>query len=252
MATRNVLDDLNGLLTDEEKVALAKVLNNAAAKAKLETGLTFASYYDNPEVETPATPVTPVSAAPPARPAVPPPVVTAPVTTPTSVGASLDDIGKLLDSKLEGMRKEFVPAADLAKYRSEILTSTIRSAHEVARVESTHEKEFGEPLDLDKLNEYADEQAKKGTRYGSITKAYDDWVGQRRIEKKIADGIAEGVKQKTSSTSTPAVSSAPALSPAQELMRKAKGEGDGSKTNAQRAAERLRQMERGRDAGEAA
>lgn len=160
----------------------------------------------------------------------------------------LGELSNLLNTRFDEFKKSVVTVDQLPKLEGEVLTKALRLSHDVARIESNHEKEFNEQLDLDKFNTWYDEQKKTGAVYGSVSKAYDVWVGDRRIEAKIAAGIAEGLKAKLSSTSVPAQTTSESLSPAQQVLREArKTSATEGKSNAVKAAERLAQLQRERE-----
>lgn len=228
MATpTTALDDLLGLMTpDEQAIIRATILKNPQAKTALEEGMTMRKEYlsDEPPVVT----VPPV-VVPPVATVTPPPVAAA--GDMSAVLKQLSDLNVNLaarDARIDKLEKNAVTLEKLPEYRTELLGLAIKSSHEVARLESTHEKEFGESLDLDGLSAWIDEQKKAGVGFSSITKAYEAKMMDKRIEKKIADGIAEGVKQKKSSESVPGQSSVTAISAGQELMRKQRGESAGT------------------------
>jgi hypothetical protein len=162
--------------------------------------------------------------------------------------AILGELSNLLTTRFSEFEKKVVTIDKLPQYEGELLAKTLRLSHDISRIESNHEKEFGEQLDLDKFNTWYDEQKKVGAAYGSVAKAYDVFVGDRRIEAKIKAGVEEGVKAKLSSTSVPAQTMTESLSPAQTVLREArKTTASEGKSNAVKAAERLAQLQKERE-----
>jgi hypothetical protein len=161
----------------------------------------------------------------------------------------LAELTTLLDSKLDALKKDFIPASKLPEYEGQILSKALKTSHELSRIESTHEKEFGESLDLTKFDEYVNEQKKSGANWPSISAAYNNWVSEKRIEARVKKEVEEAKKQFTSSQSVPAQTHTASMSPAQQIIADAKkttGDGNG-KTRAMEAAERLAQLERARE-----
>jgi hypothetical protein len=181
-------------------------------------------------------------------------------TTTTSTSAApvdtntlLREMGNLLNTRLGEFEKKVITVDKLPQYEGALLTKTLKMAHETMLVTDSHQKEFNEPLDLEKFNNWYEEQSKQGVRYPSISKAHDFYVQDKRIEAKIAAGIAEGVKAKQSSTSVPAQTTSVSLSPAQQVLHDArKSSATEGKSNAVRAAERLAKLAQARESGEAA
>lgn len=252
------LDLLNSMLTDDEKTQFTALLaKNPKFAEKVGTGVQFLLDYAEPErgddaaateaARKAAAAEATRKAAEAAAAATPPPAAAA--TTAASALTDLAAIEKMFDTKLEALKKDFVPTSALPGYRTEMTAASIKSAHQVMRIEMTHKQEFGEDLDLDALDKYATEHP----GHKSITEVYDAMVGQKRMEKKIADGIADGLKLKKSGDTVPAQTTSSALSPAQEIIRKAKAEtGNGGESNVSRAAARLANLMKNRESSEAA
>jgi len=155
-----------------------------------------------------------------------------------------------LKTSLDEKLKNVVTKGDLPKLGEELLGRAIKNAHLVARIERQHEKEFGEELNLDELNAYLQEQVKTGRSFKDMQEVYDSKMGEKRTQKKIADGIAEGLKQKRSADAVPGQSSPAGGSSAQEAIRKARGESGG---NVNDYVEKLKKIRENREGvGEAA
>src|SRR4029077_5376144 len=158
-------------------------------------GIEFYSAYGN---ETPLEEVKPAKPAEPAKPAVNEPGKPAPAAEPDAAADMKSLLASVaeLNAKVTNMDKSYVRLEKLPEYRGEMLGATIRLAHEVGLVTANHQKEFGEPLDMDAFDKFIADSKKEGAAYPTVTAAYNAMVSEKRIEKKIADGVAEGVKQK--------------------------------------------------------
>jgi hypothetical protein len=238
MATKTLFDELDEILTAEDKLALQILKKNPTLATRLEDGDRLLKMYleANPEPEVPATPPPAPTTPPVARPAVP--------TTAAAPALGLDDISKLLDTKLTELRKEFVPAAELDKRAADVIGTSLRLNHELSRIENAHQKEFNEELDLGALETYA----KEHPGFKSMTEVHNAMVAEKRIEARIKAGVDAGVKQKLSNASVPAQTKGSALTPAQEVLAKARASASGEgKSNAVAAAEKLAKMVRDRE-----
>ena len=242
MAT--ALELLNSMLDDSDKAQFTAIMSkNPKLAEKIGTGVQFLMDYAEPGREEPPA-AKPAAAAPATIPAAAASATPAAAATAASASSDLDKLLAAMDTKLAEFKKDLVSAADLPKYRTEMTASSIKSAHQVMRIEMTHKQEFGEDLDLEALDKYANEHP----GHKSITEVYDAMVAQKRMDKKIADGIAAGIKQQKSQQTVPAQTTSSALSPAQEIIRKAKATDAGSgESNVSRAAAKLAQLQRARE-----
>jgi predicted DNA binding CopG/RHH family protein len=166
----------------------------------------------------------------------------------TAVLSQLTELNKTL-AELNKFKETAITVDKLPGYESTIL----RKTHELTLITNSHEKEFSEPLDLTKLDEWVTEQKKTGAGWPSITAAYNSWVQDKRIEARVQKEVAEQVKQKVSSAAVPAQTHTASMSPAQQIIADAKKvDNSGGKTNAMKAAERMATLERAREGGAAA
>ena len=169
-------------------------------------------------------------------------------SAPVDTKALLAELSTMLDARLKALTEKVVTTDKLPESEGKLLTRTLKLSLEMAQIESTHEKEFGEQLDLDKFNGWYEEQRKAGSSYGSVPQAYNAYVAERRIDAKIKAGIAEGLKAKASSTAVPAQTTSQALAPAQQILRDArKPTATEGKSNAVKAAERLAALQQERE-----
>ena len=175
-------------------------------------------------------------------------------STPVDLSAitkQLSDLSASLDDRFKKLDERYVAADKLPAYRGEMLETTIRNAHQAMQIQLAHEKEFpNEPFDLNKVNEFLNEEGKKGHKYQDLKSAYDAMVGEKRVEARIAKGIAEGMKQKKSAESVPGQSGPSGLSPAQEAIKKARGEGgENNLTDISAKLRAIREAREQREAG---
>lgn len=73
----------------------------------------------------------------------------------------------------------------------QLLSNAARSADEIYQVRRSHEKEFGNELDTDKLVAFMNENPGKFT---SLAKCHDAFVHDERVKNEIAKGVAAGIK----------------------------------------------------------
>lgn len=241
---KTILEELEALVG---KDAASKIAAKSDVMTRLQEGERLYRFYtgdDEPEpIVTPPVTTTP-----------PPAVTTPPAVTPTATTTTssdnktiLSELGTLLDTRFKAFEERVVTMDKLPNLEGQVLTKALRMSHDIARIENNHEKEFGEQLDLDKFNTWYEEQKKAGANFGTIPKAYDFYVQERRVEAKIKLGIEEGVKQKQSSTAVPAVTTSVALSPAQQVLHDARKTETTGESNAQKAARRLAELAKSRD-----
>lgn len=188
-----LLDELKGILSAEE---FAKLEGNAAMKTRLERGDELRNWYDGDEPPAANEP----PPAPPRRDA-PPPV---------SAAADIQAIERMLDSKLatitgtvETKINEAIErrGAELVVSASNLATA---KADELNRVYLRHQSDFGEAFDTNTFNEFLmkpensvmDKDNKRvGSKFPTITAAYDAMTGDRRRQKELAAAKAEGVAE---------------------------------------------------------
>jgi len=239
---KSILEELESLVG---KDAAAKIAAKSDLATRLQEGERLYQFYTEGTVEEP--PKTEPVKTEPVVTTQPAPTTTATTTTATDNKSILAELGTLLDSRLKTFEEKVVTKASLAALEGQVLSKTLRLSHDIARIESNHEKEFGEQLDLDKFNTWYEEQRKAGAQFGTVPKAYDVFVQDRRVEAKIKEGVAAALKQKESSTSVPAVTAATALSPAQQVLHDARKTETSGESNAQKAARRLAELARSRE-----
>ena len=185
---------------------------------------------------------------------------TAPVAT-TTAAASVDSAAILeqlksistslsgYDAKLSAMEKKFIPVDKLGEYRSEIAGLSLKLADDLANIRENHREEFGERLDRNAFEKFVNDQKAAGVGYKDLTAAHDAFVADKRVEKKIAEGVAAGVKQKTSALEVPGQTQSVGMSAAQQVLAKARAEAaaQGGNNRAMAAAEKLRALRQGRE-----
>lgn len=253
---KTITEQLLALLPENERNALkAKLDANPALVAQDQKSAEIYSIYQGDETEPTPTPTpTPVAAA------TPTPVVT-PTPTPTPIPvaaggndailAELRNLSTAMDTKLEALRKEFIPASKLPEYEGSIMARAIKASDDLAQVRETHRAEFGKPLDRDAFEKFVLDQQAAGTKFKDMKEAHDRFVIKERTDAEVAKRVDEQVKQKKSGDQVPGQTTAVGLSPAQAVLKKAReaAKGGDGKSNAMAAAEKLAQLERGRDEG---
>lgn len=215
---KSLIEQLEELIPADQRATLrAKLEGDAALKARLKDMDTVYATYMGEDIEAPKPPVV---VAPEVKPVVVPevkPVVAA--AAPVDLSAITAQL-TALNTRLAEQEKNFVSVDKLPTYRGEIVALAIRSAHEVAQIENANRSEFNEALDLSKLEAFMNEQQAAGNKFSSITKAYDSFVQEKRIENRVKAEVAEQVKLKVSQQTVPGQTHEIALSPAQELLKK--------------------------------
>jgi hypothetical protein len=245
---KTILEELEALVGKDNA---AKISARADIATRLTEGERLYRFYTGEEEleETPPAKTMPTTTTEPTVTTAP--TTTTPTTTTTpavDLKSVLGELSNLVNTRFTEFEKKVITVDKLPEYEGKMLARTIKTAHEIARIESTHEREFNEPLDLEKFNNWYEEQKKAGANFGTIPMAYSAWVSDRRTEAKIAKGIEDGLKAKRSSESVPAQTTAVALSPAQQVLHDArKTSATEGKSNAVKAAERLAQLQRERE-----
>jgi hypothetical protein len=251
---KTITEQLLALLPENERAALkAKLDANPKLVAQDAKTTEIYSIYQGEEVETETVPTptpTPVVAVPTPTPTpTPTPAPVAAAGGNDAILAELRNLSSSIDGKLAALESKFVPAAKLPEYRGEITAIAIKAADDMAQIRESHRAEFNKALDRDAFEKYVLEQQTAGTKFKDLHQAHDMFVTKERTAADVAKQVEEQVKQKRSADTAPGQTQSIGLSPAQAVMKKARESrngGDG-KSNAMAAAERLAQLERGRD-----
>ena len=251
---KTITEQLLALLSDSERAALkAKLDANPTLVAQDKKAAEIYSIYQGEEVETETAPV--VTETKPVVETKPAVTETKPAAAPAAAGGNdailneLRNLSASIDGKLENFRKEFIPAAELPKYRGEITAIAIKAADDMAQIRESHRAEFNKPLDRDAFEKFVTEQQTAGTKFKDLHQAHDMFVAKERTDAEVSKRVDEQVKQKRSADTAPGQTQSIGLSPAQAVLKKARESrtgGDG-KSTAMAAAEKLAQLERGRD-----
>ena len=256
---KSVLEQLKGLLSAEDwqRVQTQLDANPTLAAQDAKTTEIFSIYLGEDDVSDRGTGTgtgtgtgagTGAGEGKPATPPAAPPA--AAFASDANVLSELQKLNSNIDAKFEQFKKDFIPMSRVNEFRTEILSSAIKSADDYASVRETHRAEFGEPLDRGLFEKFVTEQRTAGVQYKDMKSAHDAFVSERRVEKKIADGITAGTTQRKSGTEVPGQTQAIALSPAQQVIAKAKQtSGSGDKSNAMAAADRLAKLRQAREEG---
>jgi hypothetical protein len=175
---------------------------------------------------------------------------------PSNPGLSLEDLTKTLKSSLGEFETSFTPKiSEIAKQQAEavwaakakeaetgILAESTKWAHQMLQIENEHKSLFNEPLDLEKLNEFA---RATGRPITSPKAVYDEWVRDRKHEEELKrkdTKIAE-LETKNSSRSVPGVTPGAATGIRAALKSFGKAVDANGKTRAELLNEKLASLE---------
>lgn len=169
----------------------------------------------------------------------------------TGVSADLAAIENLFETKLlPKLAEKFISLDKLPEYRRSILADAIQLSDQYAAIRESHRAEFGEVLKQEDFEKYVSDQTKAGAKFATLTTAYDQFIQEKRVEKRIADGVAKGIKQKTSAATVPGQTPASGMAPARAQIVKARAaattSGDG-KSSMESAVARLRALNTSRE-----
>lgn len=173
-----------------------------------------------------------------------------------AVLARLDSLKTDLTATIDTKLKDYIPAAKLGEYRTELLTLAIKSADDYAGVRESHRAEFNEPLDRSAFEKFVADQKAANVNFPSMSAAHDVFVKDKRAtaaaeaeKSRTAAAIAEAKKTWESGARVPGQTQATGLSPAQQVIAKAKAAANGGsgETNAMKVARQLEAMERQRE-----
>jgi hypothetical protein len=232
-----LMDELEGIFGAE---AIAKL--PAEKRADLEFNEELRKYYDG-QIDT----------APVRQPARAPVATTTPATTTettastTGLSAGLDDIARLLDSRIGNLDERISTAIATAikpegdKLFNNSVARSVELSRELQRIDREHHDLTGEQFDDAKLNTFITEQG-GFTKFGSVRAAYDAFIAPVKQQKAIDTGIREGLKQRNSGASLPGVTPNGSKGPVSILTarRRDGSTADGGvKTAVQKAAEDL-------------
>lgn len=200
----NELDELYGMVTSEaDKTALQQILaRNPVAQERAEAQAALFSALatgDNAAIEAANTRFARAGGAP-------APVASSAVA---AASATLDDLTKMVTTQvaaqftsqfatkeadirklaLEDARKEMQQEA------AKLLTTAAQTSDAIYTVRRSHEKEFGAELDTTKFTEFINTNQGK---FATLAAAHDAFVGEDRVQRRIAQGIDEYKKTSTS------------------------------------------------------
>lgn len=131
---------------------------------------------------------------------------------------SLDELNAEVDKRLEATfdaryKKSFTDSASdmealaekvaekiMKKQTPDILAAAARTSDEIVKVRTSHAREFGEELNTEDFVKFYEG---KEAAYGSLSKAHDAFVQDKRVTKAIADGVQEELKKQRSENQTP-------------------------------------------------
>lgn len=190
-----LLDDLKGLLSAEE---FAKLQGNAALNTKLSKASELHDWYVGEE-GAPDPTQQPVQQQQQNR--TPPP---------TNAFSDIQAIERMLDSKLAKLDERIDSRfSTLAEQRGNELVNNavnlaLQRSDELNRVYMRHQADFNEAFDSTAFAEFnskpensvMDKDGKRlGSKFRSVTEAYDSFTAEKREAKKLAAAKAEGVAE---------------------------------------------------------
>jgi hypothetical protein len=239
----SIYDELEGLLGAE---AVEKVKSSPLAE-RIRVGADDLYNFYTGESSDP----------PPPRQQTQPQPVTPPVRQPQpALGGELDAIMQRLDKiptaeAVKTMVDEAITARgkELANSVSNRATNVTL---DVIKADRKHRAEFGEELDIDGLNAFAEEKKKTGRVYASVDDAYMDFTAEKRVSKRVEDGVREGLKQRSSQQNVPGFTPPSSRAPHVLIMSKNKfaQSGAGAGEAVSKAAQELSARWSGRASGE--
>jgi hypothetical protein len=240
----SILDDLKGILSPAE---FAKLEASEAVKTRIARGDELRSYYDgDPD---PVTPPQNRSDPPPVR-ATPPPQF------------DLSSIETLLDRKLGTINTTIETKINetIQARGTELVNNAVgiamRQADELNRVYHRHSAEFGEAFDSTAFNEFLmkpenslmNGDQRGGSKFPTVTSAYEAMVGPKMTEKTIAAEVEKRVKQDPRVNTPPGTTPPSAVNSNIVKFMKRGGPADGAPaTGASRAAAMLDRMDANRN-----
>lgn len=195
------LGDLLASFAEADRPAIRTLLtNNPSAAAVLTSQKTI---YDAFIGGDPVKIASAQAAAEAAR--VTPPAVIPPAATPPAnqISLGLDQITTMLNERVNAIYTSpaFTAAVDtLAEKKAKTMFESERAnvigrsaeiSDTITSIRESNLREFNEPLDSVAFKTF---YAAEGPKFGNdLLKTYDAYVQQRRIDKKIADGVAAGL-----------------------------------------------------------
>lgn len=198
----NELDELYGMVTNEaDKTALQQILaRNPVAQECAEAQAALFAALATGDNQSIAAAQTRFAAA--SQPA-------ATTASPAAASATLDELTRMVTSKVtEQFNSQFATKeADIRKQAladakaemqiegGKLLAAAMSNSDAVYTVRRSHEKEFGTELDTGKFSEFLNANTGK---FATLAAAHDSFVGEERVQRRIAQGIDEYKKTATS------------------------------------------------------
>lgn len=193
------LDELLATFAEADRAAARDLLTrNAGAQTYLDSRNTVYSAFvggDAAALEaagraasttTPPAATTTTTTTPPSAAAVPPPP-----------GVTLDQLTSLLNERLSSInttietRAKEIADAQIAAARGGLIGASTELADELYGIRAAHFREFNAELDSAKFKEFF---LANSAKYGNkLTDAYNAFVSEARIEKRIKDGVEAGL-----------------------------------------------------------
>jgi hypothetical protein len=199
----NELDDLLNTLAETDRPAMRDLLtrNPNAASVLVSQKTVYDAFVGGDPVKMAAAVASGTTTTTPTTPTTP---ATPPSASPQSIGLGLDQISALLNERIKSVytSPEFTTAVETlaekkaqAKFEAEranVIGAGAEISDTISAIRESHLREFGEPLDSAAFKTY---YAAEGPKHGNrLQETYDAFVGEKRVEKRIADGVKAGLE----------------------------------------------------------
>jgi hypothetical protein len=200
---KSILDELAGVLSPAE---LAKIKADAGLSERITKGADeLYGYYKDDTIDPPTATATPTSTTTTTA-----PVVTTTVAPSGDLGAilrtldgvtrrleAIGDVPKMIESKVEEVVK-----ARGDELVSAVATRALRQADELAKAREDWNRNFSEggkkQFDTEAFEKFVNEQTAAGTRFASVTKAYESFTAPQREEVTVETKVRDRLKERNS------------------------------------------------------
>jgi hypothetical protein len=232
---KSLLDELASVLGTAD--AIAKIKANPELADRIAKQDELYGFYKDETVEAPT--VTTTAATEPVKRETPP---------------ATSDLGAILRS-MEGLTKQIADLPTIVNTRvdevvkargDELVNSavarSIRQADELARAREDWNRNYSDsgkkPFDSEAFEKYVNEKVTAGTRFASVTDAYQSFVAPQREEIAIEGKVRERLKERNSGN-VPGVTPTTSKTTLGKLMERGRDKDSNGETAVSRAGERL-------------
>ena len=232
---KSLLDELANVLGTAD--AIAKIRSNPELANRIAKQDELYGYYlpEGEGIEPPT--VTTTAAAPVTREAPPTSDIGAILRTMEGLTKQIADLPTIVNTKVD----EVVKARGDELVNSAVARS-IRQADELARAREDWNRNYSDggkkPFDSEAFEKYVNEQVAAGTRFASVTKAYESFVAPQREEIAIEGKVRDRLKERNSGN-VPGVMPTTSKSTLATLMARGRDKDNNGETAVSRAGERL-------------